>query len=310
MHRRRPEVIVADLHPGYATSAWAARQADETGAQLLLVQHHHAHALSLVAEQSLVGTPFTCIVMDGTGYGTDATIWGGEILTLGEDPLDYDRAWHLAPFWLPGGDSAVRYPWKPAIALLAEFGLDDAELPCTAAAPAAESRLVKSQLDAGRLLTRTTSAGRYFDAIASLVGVRHEVTYEAQAAMELEAAARRCDHGVHATARFADERALVAWIADSVRTGVPVPCLARAFHAGFAGIVGDAAIAIARSRGQDAVGLSGGVAQNRVFVADLRRVTAAAGLTLTMHQVVPANDGGLSLGQALAGHLTLTREAG
>ncbi len=315
MHRRRPDIVVADLHPGYATRAWAERYADETGARLMLVQHHHAHALSLLAEQHIVGQPFTCIVADGTGYGADgasppgtllsdgASIWGGEILVLGADPVDYERAWHLDSFWLPGGDTAVRQPWKPAIALLAEYGLDDAGLPCTLAAPAAELRLVRSQCANGRAAVRTTSAGRLFDAVASIVGVRHEVTYEAQAAMELEVAARRCHHREHAEARFADEHSLLTWIVDGVRRGVPVPCLARAFHAGLAGIVGTAAATIAATQGQRVVGVSGGVAQNRLFVAGLRTILSESALTLLVHTVVPANDGGLCLGQALAGHL-------
>ena len=308
-HRRTPRLVVADLHPGYATRAWAERYAAAHGIALLGVQHHHAHALSLLAEHGLAGTPLTCLVLDGTGYGTDGTIWGGEILALGADPLDYERVWHLPPFPLPGGDSAVRHPWKAAVALLATHGLDADDLPCAQAAPPGGLRLVRSQVARGLATVATTSAGRLFDAVASLLGVRHDVTYEAQAAMELEACARACAHPEHARARYDDLGAMLAWLVGGVRAGRPAPCLARAFHAGLADLVGAAAVRAGRARGQDVVGLTGGCAVNRLIVADLRRVLAAAATRLKIHDVVPANDGGLSLGQALAGYTWLTREA-
>ena len=131
-HRRTPEVVVVDKHPGYATHAWGIRYADRLGVPVLQIQHHHAHALSLLAE-NLSDPPRVVIVLDGTGYGDDGTIWGGEILQLGDNPLDYERIWHLPGFWLPGGDSAVRNPWKSAMGLAWEYGIDLSALPIYAA---------------------------------------------------------------------------------------------------------------------------------------------------------------------------------
>ncbi|MCL2316160.1 MAG: carbamoyltransferase HypF [Actinomycetia bacterium] len=309
-HRRTPEVVAADLHPQYATRAWAERYADGHDVPLLGVQHHHAHALSLLAEHGLAGTPATCVVMDGTGYGTDETIWGGEILNVGADPLGYERAWHLPLFDLPGGDSAVWHPWKTALALLFACGIDSAGLPCALAAPPAERRLVESQLAHRVAVVATSSAGRVFDAVASLLAVRHDVTYEAQAAMELEAVARGCAHSEHTRATAEDVPALIATLVAGVRAGTPTACLARVFHAGLSGIVARAALAAMRTAGTQVVGLSGGVAQNRLLVADVRRELGHDAPKLIVHDVVPANDGGLSLGQALAGYRWLAREGG
>jgi len=310
MHRRTPQVVVADLHPQYATRAWAERYAADTGIPLLGVQHHHAHALSLVAEHHLTGTPLTCIVIDGTGYGVDGTIWGGEILSVGADPLDYERAGHLSAFPLPGGDAAVRHPWRAALAVADVCGIDVGGLALTQVVPAAERRLVASQLEHGVATVPTTSAGRWFDAVASLLGVRHDVTYEAQAAMELEALARTCPHADHDGVPEESLPELVTWLVARLRAGTPVPCLARAFHAGFARVLATAALDVARAHGHDVIGLSGGSAQNRLVAADLRHRIADASLMLVTHDAVPANDGGLALGQALAGVAWVTREAG
>jgi hydrogenase maturation protein HypF len=318
MHRRRPEVVVCDKHPGYATRAWAERWAERTGVVVLPVQHHHAHALSLLAETqggpaapgrpAPPPPPSTYLVLDGTGYGDDATIWGGELLTLGQDPLDYRRAWHLPGFWLPGGDSAIKHPWKCALALLHEYGLDPAGLPPALAAPAEEFRLVRSQLDNQVTVVRTTSAGRLFDAVASLIGLRHTVLYEAQAAMELEATARRCQHREpgHPSSAVTEPdplAALVRNLVEGIHADRPPCCLARAFQAGFAAICAEAAHAAAAPGA--AIGLTGGVACNRLLVGDLTERLANQGHPTVTHHVVPANDGGLALGQALAGYLTL-----
>jgi hydrogenase maturation protein HypF len=332
LHRREPELIVCDKHPGYATRAWAEREAARRGVPLLEVQHHHAHALSLLAEihSADATAPSWYLVLDGTGYGDDATIWGGELLVLGANPLDYRRAWHLPGFWLPGGDSAIKHPWKCALALLHEYGLDPAALPCTEAAPPDEFRLVRSQLDNRVAVVRTTSAGRLFDAAASLLGLRHTVLYEAQAAMELEALARHCTHRLppslvpggsghtpsqapHQTARSDPVEALVHHLVDGLRRGTPTCCLARHFHAALAALCAQAALdAIGPAApGSDTrgttLGLTGGVSCNRLLVQDLTAALAGAGLGATVHHLVPPNDGGLALGQALAGHLTVTK---
>jgi hydrogenase maturation protein HypF len=306
MHRRTPRIVVADKHPGYASSAWAARRADEIGCDLLLVQHHHAHALSLLAEHHLVGRRAVIATLDGTGYGDDGTIWGGEILALAENPLDYERVWHLPGFWMAGGDSAVRRPWKLAKGLLSACQVDEQGLASADAGDPVEARLVASQLDSHVGCVFTTSAGRVFDAVAAMIGVCQRQTYEGQAGTELEALARRCEHQSHSwepemTSDDTSLSALVAAIADGYRAGMPTPCLAAGFHRRFADLIGVALLAAAGERRPEMVGLSGGVAQNRLITA---RLCSAFG-PIETHRVVPANDGGLSLGQGLAGYLTV-----
>ena len=186
--RGRPTRLAADLHPAYLTRAWAERNADDR--PLDLVQHHHAHVVSLLAEHGLLGEPIVGVAFDGTGYGTDATIWGGEILVLGPDSHRFTRAAHLATVSLPGGDAAVRHPRRMALAHLHAAGIAwDADLPPVAACTPEELRLLASQLKSGAACVPTTSMGRLFDAVASLLGIRHEARYEAEAAMALEHAA-------------------------------------------------------------------------------------------------------------------------
>ena len=304
-HRRSPELIVIDKHPGYATHNWGLREAERLGVPVLQVQHHHAHALSLMAEsQHLV--PRWFIVLDGTGYGDDGTIWGGEVLHLGENPLDFERAWHLPGFWLPGGDSAIRQPWKAAAGLAWEYGVDvESRLtpaPGDGPTPGApgwadEWALVQSQLDNQFGVTRTTSAGRLFDAVAAWLGIGQTVTYEAQAAMELETVARRChhDHG----AACLDVAGIVDMIADGTRSGQPAACLARRFHAELAWVLAGAVNSLGME--SSVIGLTGGVFANRLLSAYLAHDLEASGHRVSRHQIVPSNDGGLALGQALAG---------
>jgi len=306
MHRRAPEAVVADLHPSYATRAWATRYARDHGLPLVLVQHHLAHALSLVAEHGITGQPLACAVADGTGYGIDGTIWGGEVLCLGADPTRWSRPWHLPTWWLPGGDSAVRHPWKTAVGLLLEYGIDPATTSSGKAAAADELALVRSQVAAQFGVVRTSSAGRLCDAVASLIGVRHTVTYEGQAAMELERLAASCPHA-GSTQGMSDGHAtvedfLTRLVAD-VADGVASCCLAARFHVWLADLFADALIGQAASLGIATVGWTGGCAVNRLLTKRLTHRMDDAGLTLLTHRRVPCNDGGLSLGQALAGVL-------
>lgn len=307
MHRTAPELVVADKHPGYATTGWAQRYSERTGIELLQVQHHHAHALSLIAEHSRVGEEVLVAAYDGTGYGDDGTIWGGELLVLGADPLAFERVGHLPAFSLPGGESAVRNPWKLAVALLDELGIDDADLAPVRAAPLAELRLVRSQLTSGTATVRTTSAGRLLDALASLLGIRQHVTYEAHAAMELERAAHGCDHAEHSRMDVDSIADLVWRLVAGVRAGEDVACLARRAQLGIAAVTSRDLSHIATTRGIPTVGLTGGVFQNRAVTRAVRDDLLAHGLEVLTHRRVPANDGGLCLGQALAGTVHATR---
>jgi len=186
--RGAPARLAADLHPAYLTRDWAEHHAGDRPVDL--VQHHHAHVVALLAEHGRLREPIVGVAFDGTGYGLDGAIWGGEVLLLGPDSHRFTRAAHLAPVLLPGGDAAVRYPRRMALAHLHAAGIPwDADLPPVAACSDAERRLLTSQLAAGAACVPTTSVGRLFDAVASLLGLRHESRYEAEAAMALEFAA-------------------------------------------------------------------------------------------------------------------------
>ncbi|MCL2535136.1 MAG: carbamoyltransferase HypF [Nocardiaceae bacterium] len=316
LHDVRPELIVADDHPGYSTRSWAEDFSEREGVDLRTVQHHHAHVAALMAEHRVVGTPVLGIAYDGTGYGCDRTVWGGEMLLVGEDLLDAERVGHLQSFSLPGGDVAVRNPARVALALLHEVGLDTAaaeELPCLRAMASNERALVAAQLDSGLGCVRTTSVGRLFDGVASILGVRHRISYEAQAAVELEALARTA--GTPAAIEMCSENGelrlaeLLDGLAEGLRGGIPLPELAFGFHCALAEATARVAADVARRAGVGTAGLTGGVFQNRLLTALVRVRLEAAGLRVLTHHAVPANDGGLSLGQAALGLATLARRA-
>ncbi|QCQ92653.1 carbamoyltransferase HypF [Rhodococcus sp. SGAir0479] len=310
----RPDLVVADDHPGYSTRSWAEDFGERTDTELITVQHHHAHVAALAAEHRLVGTPLLGIAFDGTGYGCDRTVWGGEFLTIGEELLDARRAGHLQPFALPGGDVAVRNPARVALALLRAAGIDTAtDLPCVRALPANERGLVTAQLDTGLGCVRTTSVGRLFDGVASILGVRHRVSYEAQAAVELEALARTAAAPAELPMPVADGEIrlaeLMGGLVDGVRAGTAPAELAFGFHCALAAATAALATDIADRAGVGVVGLTGGVFQNRLLTALVRVRLEDAGLRVLTHHVVPPNDGGLSLGQAALGLATLARRA-
>jgi hydrogenase maturation protein HypF len=294
-----PTRFAADLHPGYLTRGWAERCVGDL--PLDLVQHHHAHVASLLAEHGRLGEPIVGVAFDGTGYGTDATVWGGEILLLGTASHRFTRVGHLAPVQLVGGDVAVRNPWRMALAHLDAADLEWApDLPPVAAGTEAELRLLRSQLDSGLGCVTCTSVGRLFDAVASLLGVRHRATYEGQAAIELEMLAaegsgRRMsfaveDHGVF------DPAPVLAGIVAGMRSGVPVAELALGFHHALADAV---ALVVAQVAGPVRVaGLTGGVFQNVLLLRLVRQRLQDVGFEVLTHRVVPPNDGGLALGQA------------
>ncbi|MGF7120360.1 carbamoyltransferase HypF [Rhodococcus sp. BE178] len=318
LHDVRPALVVADDHPGYSTRSWAEDFSARTGVDLCTVQHHHAHVAALAAEHRLIGSPLLGIAFDGTGYGCDRTVWGGELIRVGADLLDTDRVGHLQSFSLPGGDVAVRNPARVALALLHEVGIDitdttdTGDLPCVRALQANERAVVTAQLASGRGCVRTTSVGRLFDGVASLLGVRHRVSYEAQAAIELEALARTARTAAPIEMRVADGQLLLGDLLDGLvtgfRAGVPVPELALGFHRALAEATAGLAVALVREAGMDTVGLTGGVFQNRLLTSLLRRRLEVAGLTVLTHHVVPPNDGGLSLGQAVLGLAVLGAE--
>ncbi len=297
-----PEVVAHDLHPDYLSTSYAL---ECEGLEPLAVQHHHAHLAACLAEHGELG-PAVGAVFDGSGYGTDGTVWGGELLVGGL--RDFERVGHLRAVRTPGGDRAVREPWRMACAWLAEAqgGEEAPPLPgplVSSVTP--EEWETIARLARSELAPFTTSAGRLFDAVAALCGVRASVTYEGQAAIELEAAVDQSERGGytialerHGGTLEIDPRAAVSVIVRERTAGVPIGVVAARFHIGLARATARACGQIAGARGLNTVVLSGGVFQNRVLleltVADLKR----AGLRSLTPVELPPGDGGISYGQA------------
>lgn len=317
LHHVVPDRVACDMHPGYLSTRWATAYAREHGLPLVPVQHHHAHLASLMAEHGCDATQrILAFTFDGTGYGTDGTIWGGEAL-LG-NYHGATRVASLAPFLLPGGDASVRRPARTALALLHASGLPwDTSWPVVRDLQASDAEILKAQLDRRLGCAETTSMGRFFDACAALLGVCGHVSYEGQAAMMLEQHARR-HAGAAPTLRFTRDAAtdgrlllspaaLLRDVQQLLQRGTDVAAVAYALHAA----VADAVVQVAQhNRDQDGahpVGLTGGVFQNRLLSWLTRDRLTGAGFTTLVHRTVPANDGGLALGQAaIAWHTSLS----
>jgi hydrogenase maturation protein HypF len=311
--RGRPVRLAADLHPGYHTRSWAERHTDER--PLDLVQHHHAHVVSLLAEHGRLGEPIIGVSFDGTGYGCDETIWGGEILALATRSHRFVRAGHLLAVPLPGGDAAVRNPWRMALSQLWMADIDwTPDLAPVAAASADELGLIRSQLETGTGCVPCSSMGRLFDAVASLLGVRHRIDYEGQAAIELEALAESV--GVESARPslplavrpdgVIDPAPMVQTMVAALYAGTPSATLAAAFHLAVADAVTEVVTQVAgRTR---LVGLTGGVFQNVLLLRACRTRLQRNGFEVLTHHVVPPNDGGLALGQAAVSVLIAQEE--
>ena len=309
VYRASVEAVAGDLHPAYISSQWGRKFADELGVPFIGVQHHEAHAASLIGEtQWRDDKPLLICCFDGTGYGRDAAIWGGEfLLALGNQ---FERVAHLRYFPLPGGDAGIRRPYRAAMSLLREsqFAWNE-RLPCVAHLPASELGILSKQLSQRLNCADTSSMGRLFDAVASLIGVRQEVDYEAQAAMELEALATKRVGGEIAS-RYAfgysdehpmqvDFQPVVEAIGTDVLRGVDRTTIAAGFHHAVADLVVAVARRMREAHGTSAIGLSGGVFQNALLVELVEARCHVAEFTVLTHTLVPPNDGGLSLGQAI-----------
>ncbi|MFJ9825041.1 carbamoyltransferase HypF [Streptomyces sp. NPDC101160] len=304
----RPGLLAVDHHPAYRSTRWAARHA--AGRPVVRVQHHHAHIASAMAENGLDGShPVLGVAFDGTGYGLDGAVWGGEFLLA--DYQGFSRFAHLAYVPLPGGDATVRRPYRMALAHLHAAGFPfDPALPCVAACPPGELRVLAQQLARGLNCVPTSSMGRLFDAVASLAGIRHLAGHEAQAAVELEAAALRAP-AAQDDARYAfrltaprpgrplsaDAAPLLAAVADDVRGGTPPALVAARFHHAVARLVHTICAAARSELGVEAVALTGGVFANTVLASACDRALRQDGFTVLRHRLVPPNDGGLALGQ-------------
>jgi hydrogenase maturation protein HypF len=325
MYRVDPQRVAADAHPGYQTRRWAD---ERSGRPVELVQHHHAHIAAVMAEHAVpAGERVIGFAFDGTGYGTDGAIWGGEVLIAGYD--GFERAAHLRYVPLPGGDATIRKPYRAALAHLWAAGLAwDADLaPVRHATAAEECAVLERQLEHNVQCVPTSSMGRLFDAASSLIGLRHVASYEAQAAIELEWMA--APH-VGAARDYAFEFDLVGegdrdgdgkggellvaplWrgMIDDLRQGVPTGAIAAGFHLAVARMIAGTADRLRTETGLTRVALSGGVFQNALLVQLTRAELAARQLQVLTHRVVPTNDGGLALGQAVVAGYRGNRSAG
>ena len=318
LFRVEVEAVVADLHPGYLSAQWARGFADSLEVPLIRVQHHFSHAASLIAEHALpTDRSIIACCFDGTGYGADGAIWGGEFMIA--DGHDFERIAHLKYFSLPGGDASIRHPCRTALALLNRYDMPwDQRLACVSHCPPSVLRVLEQQLERNVNCVPTSSVGRLFDAVASLVGIRQEVTYEAQAAIEMEALASEVIDEVD-PAEYAFDivrtqtaeigcGAMMELIRRDVIDGVDRRKIAANFHHAVAVMIVDVCVIARKRSGVKTVGLTGGVFQNVLLLKlALQRLHAAGFETLT-HSIVPPNDGGLALGQALIARNRMQRD--
>jgi hydrogenase maturation protein HypF len=302
----QPAWLAHDLHPDYASTRYAQSLLGRGGRELIAVQHHHAHMASCMAEHGLTEAVIG-VTFDGTGHGTDGTVWGGEFLT--GDYSSFRRAAHLHCVPMPGGEQAIRQPWRMALAHLLDARQEVSLL--RDRVPTAARAVAQRMIERGFQTPYTSSAGRLFDAVACLAGVRDRVSYEGQAAVELEALATDvssdgaypfdvteagCRNPAEALL-VVDTRPLIAAVAGDVRAGVAAGVIGRRFHATLVAIVADVCGRIRQQTGLGVVVLSGGVFLNVLLLREAAARLAADGFRVYRHRLVPPNDGGLSLGQ-------------
>jgi len=298
----RPKVVAHDLHPAYFSTRFARKL---PGVQRAPVQHHHAHLASCLAEHGRSG-PALGIICDGVGFGEDGTAWGGELLV--GDACSYHRVGHLRAIGLPGGDAAAREPWRMALAYLAQAFGDDLwrlDLPVLGARRKKEMAVVVEMIRRGVNCPPTTSLGRLFDAASALAGVAFENTYEGQAPMEFEGIAQEGENDVYpyelqaeAHMLTIDPAPLIRALVADVTSGIPPEVVSARFHNGVAAFLAEAGARLAGEAGVGLVVLSGGCFQNQRLTEGLTAALEAQGFEVLTHSLVPANDGGIALGQA------------
>jgi hydrogenase maturation protein HypF len=300
----RPEVVAHDLHPDYLSSVYA------TGLQdipQLPVQHHHAHMAACMAENGLEGETLG-VVFDGIGYGLDGTIWGGEFL-LGDYRV-FRRCGHFRAVPMPGGDAAVKEPLRMVISYLYDIygnALYDLPLPCLAEVAERDRQIFLKMLERGINSPLTSSCGRLFDAVAAMIGVRSRISYEGQAAIELEALAEEADTDMIYPYSIVsaddgivlDMRHLLRSVIDDLQAEEPRSVIARCFHNTVARATTDVCEKIRGANGVNRVVLSGGSFQNKLLSEGIFSGLADKGFEVFTHRLVPPNDGGLALGQAV-----------
>jgi hydrogenase maturation protein HypF len=299
-----PQIVAYDLHPDYLSTRYAQEQ---KGIKKTAVQHHYAHIVSCMAENRLDG-PVIGLSFDGTGYGTDGRIWGGEVLIV--EAHQFTRAAHLAYLPMPGGAAAIKEPWRMAVSYLYQtFGeaFHDLDLPLFQGLEKEKIRVVLEMISKQVNSPQTSSLGRLFDGVAAILGIKKTVAYEGQAAMELEMSIHKetkesydyeweqekdsCQIPVHP---------IVRGVAMDMENGLPVSDISSKFHMTLIRLFSDLCAHLRKETGLNRVALSGGVFQNATLLAGLRKALEDKGLQVYTHRLVPTNDGGISLGQAVA----------
>ena len=317
-----PQVVACDLHPGYNSTMLAQRIAAERGLELVPVQHHYAHVASCMAENDYAG-PVIGVSFDGTGYGTDGTIWGGEVLLSTYE--GFERLGHIAAFPQPGGDASAREGWRIAAAMLStQRGTARAKEIATQLRLCAtnEAQVIGTMIARGLNTVTSTSAGRLFDAVSAVLGIRHASSFEGESATQLQFAAERCPAAERPVQVLqADERlrtedgalvlatdTLFARIVDARLAGANVERLAYAFHLGLSELVEAACQAVRKETGVATVALTGGCYQNTLLLALCVNRLREQDFVVLTHSLVPPNDGGIALGQAVVAARRIQKE--
>ena len=311
----RPEMIVRDLHPDYMTTTLAEEVGRELDIPIKALQHHYAHIHAVMAENKIT-TPTIGLALDGTGYGEDGTIWGGECLLVMPEEMEHQRLAHFAHICLPGGEAAVRQPWRIAQAALWEIGVTE---PGVYKWPwlndfAHESAFLPQILQKGINTPKTSSCGRLFDALAGLCGLANTISYEGQAAIRLEKVQDMNEEGAYPCPLKSDDpvalntHELIAAALEDLNNGIPVPIIARRFHLGLINGLTEMAFGFSTLLDIHHIALSGGVMQNLTIATELPLALQGAGLIPITHRHLPPNDGCISLGQAVWGQGKLLLE--
>ncbi|MCJ7515983.1 MAG: carbamoyltransferase HypF, partial [Dehalococcoidia bacterium] len=311
LFRIEHEIVAYDLHPEYLSTKYALELGSHSShLKLVPVQHHHAHIVSCMADNN-VETPVIGVALDGTGYGSDGRIWGGEFLVA--DYKGFKRLGHLEYLPLPGGAAAIKKPYRTAIGYLLKLLGEDSLSPKLAflkPVDTVEIELIRRQLQAGLNSPLNSSMGRLFDAVSALIGIRGEIDYEGQAAVELEMAAYdgidKVGDKVYPYSIIENDgvniiqlKELFSAIVEDLFQGVSKSTMSAKFHNTVAHMIFDMCRLIAKQTGINQVALSGGVFQNRLLLRKVVPLLESAGFSVLIHKQVPCNDGGISLGQAV-----------
>lgn len=302
LFRIKPEIIASDLHPDYLASRYAIQRSQEGLIPNIKIQHHHAHLGACLADNQWNQDDLVIgLIFDGTGYGTDGSIWGGEVLV--GNYSHYQRLYHLKYVPQPGGDISVRIPARMALSHLWEYGIEwETTLPCVSALCMEEKTALDIQLVRNINTPKTSSMGRLFDAIASLIGVKHRVNYEGQAAIEMEGLVDQDEKGFYQLRienNIINPAPLFEAVIADLHNQIPIAKIATKFHNSITRASVDICKNIREKHTLNTVALSGGVWQNKVLLTNTTKQLKIEGFDVLIHRNVPTNDGGLSLGQAM-----------